>query len=91
MKEPESQETLDAEFDVHDLTAKECMGKVEDLLISLRKDAAALAGEWLVKHGYFNGDINNHVSANDNTIIVSVVLTCYGLPLRVDDSTYGGE
>ena len=62
---------------------------IEKSLAECRREAAIFAGEWLLKHGYFNGDITASVSlgvpTNAKFVTVSVVLTCYGPPLRVDD------
>lgn len=87
MRTPESQETFDAEFKTSGLSLEECMSRVEDLLIELRIEAGKLAGEWLSKNGYFNGGIEGNVQhyPNTNRCVVEVVLSCYGLPLAIDD------
>ena len=87
MKEPESQERLDAEFNISGLSPEDCMSRVEDLLIELRQAAGMRAGEWLAQNGYFNGDIqgNVHHHGMTNCCRVEVVLTCFGLPLRIDE------
>ena len=79
---PESQETFDDSFFTEGLTAKACMKKVERLLKACRREAADLAKEWLLKHGYFNGEITSHVSHLDKEKLchVKVILTCFGLP-----------
>lgn len=87
MKEPETQDRFDAEFNTSGLSPEDCMSRVEELLIELRQEAGKRAGEWLAKNGYFNGDIQGNVDHHKitNHCRVEVVLTCYGLPLRIDE------
>lgn len=87
MKYAESQERFDAEFKTSGLSPEECMSRVEELLIELREEAGKMAGEWLAKNGYFNGDLQGIVYHHEmtNRCRVEVVLTCYGLPLRIDE------
>lgn len=87
MKDAESQERFDAEFKTSGLSPEECMSRVEELLIELRQEAGKLAGEWLATNGYFNGDVEGHVYHHEMThrCEVVVTLTCYGLPLRIDE------
>lgn len=78
---------FDAEFNTSGLSPEDRKGRVEELLIELRKEAGKFAGEWLAENGYFNGNILSSAHDNDmtNHCRVEVVLTCYGLPLRVDE------
>ena len=87
MKEPESQEHFDSFFNTSGLSVNDCMSRVEELLVELRHKTSKLATEWILTHGYFNGRIDNTVRTHSltNMCQVTVTLTCYGLPLRIDD------
>ncbi len=87
MKDPETQERFGIEFNTSGLSPEDSRDRAEDLLIELRQKAGALAGEWLAGNGYFNGNVQRSVNYNEmtNHCRVGVVLTCYGLPLRIDE------
>lgn len=80
--EPESQETFDGDFCTNKMTPQECMARVEEILVECRNEAGNLAKQWLLKHGYFNGEITSEVFHDDKakTVKVVVTLTCFGLP-----------
>ena len=79
---------FDRTFSRKGLSGEETMDKCEDLLIPLMAEAAEFAKELLIKRGYFNGDIGSSVYhyPDIKTVNVQVVLTCYGLPQRNDQT-----
>jgi hypothetical protein len=86
MREPESQEWFDASFSTAGLTGVECMERANKLLGECQQEAAGLAARWLLERGHFNGNVENSVYHYPGVkqCNVQVVLTCYGLPLRLD-------
>jgi len=83
LRDAESQEHFDDSFSTKGMSGMECMRKADDLLVECRKEAAKTAAEWLIKHGYFNGEMQNAIYCyDDGTCNVQVTLSCYGLPNR---------
>ena len=85
-RKPETQKTLYVEFDATEKSAKWCRNETEERLIVFRKGAAEHAKCLLMKHGYFNGNIECTVTHEEGVIGVKAVLTCYGLPYSSDDA-----
>lgn len=91
MREPESQEAFDDEIIASGKSTEWCMKETENHLIRLRKEASRFSMELLMKHGYFNGEIESTVShkrtdSGDAVILLSVVVSCYGLPWAFEDA-----
>ena len=92
MREPESQATFDGSFSLRDrnysgaCAAELIEKKTQAELRMCRVEAAIVANEWLLTHGYFNGEFEQSVTVDNNTKTVDckVVLTCYGRPDRID-------
>lgn len=90
LRDPESQEHFDGWFSYDGMSADEGRAAVENELIACRTQAADLAKEWLLKRGYFNGEITSEVNTEDGKQIhVRVTLACFGLPNAVDDNPKG--
>lgn len=87
MRDPVTQKVFEREFNTTGLSSSDAMWRCEELLIEMRKEAGALAGQWLAENGYFNGDIDSSIHPYDLThrCVVRVILRCFGLPLRVDE------
>ena len=85
-RKPETQKTWDDEFDATEKSAKWCRDETEKRLIIFRQGAVEYAKCLLIKHGYFNGDIECTVTHKENVIGVKVVLSCYGLPSTLADA-----
>lgn len=89
MRAPESQEHFDDSISTGDKTEAELWAAIEASVTALRREAADLAKEWLLKHGYFNGALTNEVFHYPDLkqVNVQVTCTCFGLPNATEDDT----
>jgi len=92
LRDPESQEHFDGTRNVSGLEPFEWMPEINDEFIACRTKAADTAKEWLLKRGYFNGDLTNDLyDAGGGVAHVKVTLTCYGLPNNEDSEAIHNE
>ncbi len=82
MREPESQETFDESFSFTEFsTGSDVEARANKAIADCKREAAELAAKWLLRRGYFNGEITGTVFMDnkERRCDVAVTLTCYGL------------
>ena len=77
----ESQETFDGSFSIDCMDAGMIAARIDDEMASNRAAAGDYVRSLFMKHGYFNGRIDNTVKHEEGEITCESVVTCHGLPV----------